>query len=43
MLIEPRLQKASPMDSPIESLMPLNIVLEKAIPPKDQPYVFNNI
>ena len=43
MLIEPRLQKASPMDNPIESLTPLNIVLEKAIPPKEQRYIFNNI
>ena len=42
MVIDPRLQKASPMDTPIESLTPLNIVLEKAMTPKDQPYVFNN-
>jgi hypothetical protein len=43
MVIDPRLQNASPTESPIESLTPLKFVLEKAIPPKKQPYVFNNI
>ena len=42
MVIDPRLQKASPMHTPIERLTPLNIVLEKAMTSKNQPYVFNN-
>ena len=43
MVIDPRLKNASPTDSPIEILEPLNILLEKAKPPKEKTYVFNNI
>ena len=43
MVIDPRLKNSSPTDSPIESLTPLKILLEKAKPPKEKIYVYNNI